>query len=117
MKHVGLDVLVEWYIDGILLAAIALLIVRVGPNRIFKESRIHLYGPLPPRFFWVFSKGEFIGYILGCITGPLALFFIVPLLEYTQADDTFIALLASGYLFASWGVIPYLIERRIDHWY
>lgn len=117
MDHIAFSVLVDWYIKGILLTAIALLIVRAGPNRFFKEARVHRYGPLPPRFFWIFSKGELLGYIFGSLTGPLAVFFIAPILERVGLVTDPLVFLSVGYWLMTLGIIPYLIERKIDHWY
>mgnify|MGYP006921663181 CR=1 FL=1 len=117
MEHIPFSVLIDLYAKGVLLTAIALVIVRAGPNRFFKEARVYRYGPLPPRFFWIFSKGELAGFIFACLAAPLSSFFIAPIFERVGLNDVPLIALAAGYWLVTLGIIPYLIERKIDHWY
>lgn len=108
--------LIGWYLKGVGIFAIVLLVVRMGPDRIRKEGRVYLRGPLPERFIGPFSKGELVSYLFQCLVGPMAIFFILPCMDRGIPENWVIGFMVI-YALLVLGLIPFFIEKKVDHWY
>lgn len=105
----------QMYWWGVGLCAAATLLVRLTKERVYKKRDTRFYGPLPPRFFGPFSKGEWAGYLIQCFVTPTLIFLVFWLAEATP-DDTIIYIIGIPYLIVWIEVIPTKVEQRIDRW-
>ena len=100
---------------GVGIAAVAVAAVELTKGRVLKERNVRFYGPLPPRFFGPFSKGELAAYFIQCFMTPTTIFVVFGLARLTDRDQI-VYLVGIPYLLAWIAVIPHYVERKIDKW-